>query len=160
MSTRILQLVDLPIVTDLSERPIYQSIRRHVPEDFYLHQSRENVEFRSIKKCWNSFYGYFYKPKKLYRLSLDRIASGVEAPSCLSFSSACSCCTYLFDAGPVSDILWGSIISERVVTKRVMVSILRKGIDSLQSRTVRQVHFMVPKDRNATRNTITKLQLQ
>ena len=88
------------------------------------------------------------------------ITSGVEVPSCFSFSSACSCCIYLFDAGPVPDILCGSTISERVATEGVMVSILRKGIDSLQSRTVRQVHFMVPKDNSATHNSITKLQLQ
>ena len=81
----------------------------------------------------------------------------MEASSCLSSSSARSCCTYLSEPGLVPDILCGSTISERVVTVGVMVSILRKGIDSLQSRNVRQVPFMVPKDHTATRNFITKL---
>ena len=224
MSTRILQLVDLPIVTYFSERPatvrvssgsktnnyyinkttlikihvlwdmapyflesleevmklfflgfrtlrmeeysietsvtIYQSTRRHAPEDFYLHQSRENVEFRGIKNAGTRFVDIFTKQTNCTAISLGRITSGVEAPSCFSLSSARSCCTYLSDAGPVPDILCGSTISERVVTKGVMVSILRKGIDSLQSRNVRQVHFIVPKDRSVTRKTISNLQLQ
>lgn len=112
------------------------------------------------EKCCNSFVDISTNQTKenarvCGRLSV--ITSSVEASSCLSFSSACSCCTYVFEPGPVPDLWCGSTISERVVTVGVTVSILRKGIDSLQSRTVRQVPFMAPKDHSATRNAITKL---
>jgi hypothetical protein len=42
---------------------IYQSIRRHVPEDFYLHQSRENVEIRSTKNAGTPFMDIFTNKK-------------------------------------------------------------------------------------------------
>jgi hypothetical protein len=42
---------------------IYQSIRRHVPEDFYLHQARENVEFRSVKNAVTPFFDIFTNKK-------------------------------------------------------------------------------------------------
>jgi len=38
---------------------IYQSILRHVPEDFYLHQLRENVEFCSIRNAGTPFMDIF-----------------------------------------------------------------------------------------------------
>jgi hypothetical protein len=44
---------------------IHQSIRRHVPEDFYLNQSRENVEFRSIKYAGTPFMDIFTNKQNL-----------------------------------------------------------------------------------------------